>query len=277
MSYRSHKDDITISRHRQFVSVIEEQISHVETELKESFEVEGKKPFRWVNLDEEECDDLALFLSGTSGTSQKITDEGAALREVVDNKNNTNEDSNLDSEISSNIKTPSRGKNLEEVVMINEGVNCIPEQDGSRFPEMGDGISYQADKIASNRRIWSPPERSALEIVIDKDDRQTNTLTEATRKEKGSRPFFWSSKGEDRVGAKGGALSHSQLKMISWINQVLTLIKAMITSIRARCIFIIILFNTLFCCFVSVPTIHPTEMNIDVVVLTIKLPISHKT
>ncbi|KAL0295469.1 UNVERIFIED_CONTAM: hypothetical protein Sradi_6835400, partial [Sesamum radiatum] len=40
---------------------------------------QGRKPFRWVNLDEEDCDDLALFLSGAPGTSQRIKDEGVKL------------------------------------------------------------------------------------------------------------------------------------------------------------------------------------------------------
>ncbi|KAK6136974.1 hypothetical protein DH2020_029285 [Rehmannia glutinosa] len=209
LSYRSHGDDITISRHKQFVSAIDEQISHVESALRESFEAEGKKPFRWVNLDEEECDDLALFLSGTSGTPQRITDE----------KNNTKEDSNLGSEVSSKIQMPNKEKRLEEVVTSNEDAICFIEREESRFPETGDEISYQAERIASNRRTWSSPDESALEIVIDKDDREKNDLIEATPKEKVSKPFFWNPRGEDRPGAKGGVLSHSQFKMTGWINQ----------------------------------------------------------
>ncbi|KAI3444154.1 hypothetical protein Pfo_000819 [Paulownia fortunei] len=225
LSYRSHGDDITISRHRQFVSAIEDQISNVETALKESFEVEGKKPFRWVNLDEEECDDLALFLSGTSGISQRITDEGVTLGAVVtgslNKKNNTKEDSNFGSQVSSKIQIPDQGKSLKDVFTSNENANCFIEQEESRSPETGDEISYQADRITSNRRTWSSPDMSALEIVIDRDDTEKNALIEATPKEKGSKPFFWSSRGEDRPGAKGVLSSHTQLKMINWINQCL--------------------------------------------------------
>ncbi|EPS66351.1 hypothetical protein M569_08431, partial [Genlisea aurea] len=64
VSYKTHGNDITISRHRDFVSAMKAQISVVETALKQQFDSEGKKPFQRVNLDKEECDDLALFLSG---------------------------------------------------------------------------------------------------------------------------------------------------------------------------------------------------------------------
>jgi len=61
-SYRRNVDEITVLRHKQFVSVIHEQISRVEESLRESFD--GKQPLQWVSLDEEERDDLASFSRG---------------------------------------------------------------------------------------------------------------------------------------------------------------------------------------------------------------------
>ncbi|KAH6818584.1 hypothetical protein C2S51_002187 [Perilla frutescens var. frutescens] len=203
MSYRSHRDDITVSRHSQFVSALEDQISRVETALKESFQVEGKKAFHWVNLDEEECDDLAIFLSGNSGTSQRITDEAVGTS-LLNKKSIRKEHSNLGSEDSSTIQILNEVKSPQEVVSTNEDINC--------FVETGNGISFQADKTASNRR-------SALEIVIVKDDRQNTAEVEATPKEKGTKPFFWNARGEDRHVDKGVLLSHPQLNVLSWINQ----------------------------------------------------------
>ncbi|KAK6151449.1 hypothetical protein DH2020_014084 [Rehmannia glutinosa] len=207
LSYRNNGDDITITRHKQFVSAIEDQISRIETALRESLNVEGKKPFRWVNLDEEECDDLALFLSGTPGTSQRIKDEGIKMGTVVissNNKSNTKEDCSFSSEVSSKVNTP----NLTN----NEDINCFREQQESKFIETGDEISCQADNITSNRRAWSSPDKNSLEIVIDNDDRRKNALIEVTPKEKGFKPFFWRSRGENYPGAK--------MKMINWIDQV---------------------------------------------------------
>lgn len=151
-SYRNIGDDITVTRHRQFVSAIEDQISRAETALKESLNMEGKKSFRWVNLDKEECDDLAHFLSGTSETSQIIKDEGESSEEI----------------------------------------------------------------LTSVEDITSSPDRNILEIVIDRDDRHTDALIEATPKKKGSKPFSWGGRGGNSPTAKE-LKSHSQMKMISWI------------------------------------------------------------
>ncbi|KAK8635401.1 hypothetical protein V6N13_004139 [Hibiscus sabdariffa] len=68
LSHGHRTDDVTATRHKQFIAAIESQISRVEAAFKEAFSEEGKQPLRWVNLDEEECDDLAIFLSGTSPT-----------------------------------------------------------------------------------------------------------------------------------------------------------------------------------------------------------------
>ncbi|CAA0837306.1 Syntaxin/t-SNARE family protein [Striga hermonthica] len=186
MSYRSHGDDITVNRHTQFVSAIEDQISNVETAFKESFNENGRKPFRWVNLDEQECDDLALFLSGTSGTPQMASNE----------KTHTRENSSVDSQISSKVQVPNQEMKLSEIVPINEGAS----QEEIRVDE----VNYHGDRSASSRRPWSSPKKGTLEIVIDGDDREGNALIERTSKEKVSRPLV---------------SSHNQSRMISWINQ----------------------------------------------------------
>ncbi|XP_064955221.1 uncharacterized protein LOC135607378 [Musa acuminata AAA Group] len=68
-SYPSEKNAIT--RHKQFVAAIAEQISRVEKALRE----EGKQPLRWVQLDAEEQDDLALFLSEVPLNMQETRDD----------------------------------------------------------------------------------------------------------------------------------------------------------------------------------------------------------
>lgn len=189
LSYRSHGDYITITRHSQFVSAIEDQISNVEKAFKESFSSEGRRPFRWVNLNDEECDDLALFLSGTS--SLMTTDE----------KSNTKE-------VSSEIQVTQQENQPQEVASGNE-----------------DDISCRADITASNHRSWGPQEKGTLEIVVidgDDDDGEKSALIGEMCKEKVSaKPSFWSMRVEERVEAKGGFLSrnNTQLRMISWINQ----------------------------------------------------------
>ncbi|XP_076910467.1 uncharacterized protein LOC143568118 [Bidens hawaiensis] len=72
LSYKNNINDNRTARHQQFVSVISSQISGVESALKEYFSDEIQKPLRWVNLDEEERDDLAMFLSGSAEASKNI-------------------------------------------------------------------------------------------------------------------------------------------------------------------------------------------------------------
>ncbi|URD94009.1 syntaxin 6, N-terminal domain containing protein [Musa troglodytarum] len=67
--YPSEKNAIT--RHKQFVAAIAEQIARVEKALRE----EGKQPLRWVQLDAEEQDDLAFFLSEMPQNMQETRDD----------------------------------------------------------------------------------------------------------------------------------------------------------------------------------------------------------
>lgn len=67
-------EENTITRHRQFIAAIKNQIRDTESELNDSFTEEGKQPLSWVQLDEEERDDLALFLSPIPQPSQEAKD-----------------------------------------------------------------------------------------------------------------------------------------------------------------------------------------------------------
>lgn len=57
-------EDTAVIRHKQFLSAIGNQIMRVEKGLNGSLIEEGKQPLRWVQLDKQERDDLADFLSG---------------------------------------------------------------------------------------------------------------------------------------------------------------------------------------------------------------------
>ncbi|KAL1553859.1 hypothetical protein AAHA92_14481 [Salvia divinorum] len=206
LSHRNKVDDITISRHKEFVSAIEDQISRAETALKVSLEVEGKKPFRWVNLDKEESDDLVHFLSGSPGTSQMIKDGHI-------NVGASDRDHSLGYLVSS--KVPNRG--WEEVAAGVKDIGCSIELQEREVHDTEDEISNQAGESLNNLRAWSSPDRNALEIVVDTDDRETNGLIEAMPKEKGLEPLVWRLRGEMHHRAKE-VKSHTQMKLINWIN-----------------------------------------------------------
>lgn len=210
LSYRNNGDDITITRHKEFVSAIEDQISRVETALKDSLEVEGNKSFRWVNLDKEECDDFAHFLSGTPGTSQMIKDDCLNIRD---------DDRSFGSQISPELKTPNQGEISEEVLTRIKDTDGFIELQERRSPETGHEIRYRTDETSISQSDWRLPDRNTLEIVIDTDDGQANGSTEATPKDKISKPFIWRSRGDVYHRAKE-AQNHAQMRLINWINRV---------------------------------------------------------
>lgn len=82
-SYLRSSNDDSRERHRDFIVVIQNMISKVEKSLDESSFSEGKASSPWVHLDEGECNELAMFLSG-SPTSQNKNAAGIHGR---DNKN----------------------------------------------------------------------------------------------------------------------------------------------------------------------------------------------
>ncbi|KAA8537831.1 hypothetical protein F0562_027589 [Nyssa sinensis] len=70
-SYSNSAADDAKDRHREFVIAIGSQISKVESSLNESALSKGKPPVPWVRLDEGECNELALFLSGPLASGDK--------------------------------------------------------------------------------------------------------------------------------------------------------------------------------------------------------------
>ncbi|KAK6277596.1 hypothetical protein POUND7_017919 [Theobroma cacao] len=70
-SYGGSSSEDSRDRHHEFIVAIEDQISKIEKSLQESALSEGKALMPWVRLDEGECNELALFLSGPSVSGEK--------------------------------------------------------------------------------------------------------------------------------------------------------------------------------------------------------------
>ncbi|KAK4852885.1 hypothetical protein QYF36_000749 [Acer negundo] len=207
MASHGHRcNDNTMARHRQFISAIENQISHVEATLREAFSEEGKKPLRWINLDEEERDDLAMFLSGTSPTSF-VKDECIKVRQFITNShlenNHENRDARLDLNATCTRKNLDELKGYKDAISINNS-ECVIELE-EQSSETRDDIICIADRPTSARRIWSSPNFDSLKIVIANGDEEGNNLmacVESTPKQKGFKPIFWKQKSAD-TQAKG--------------------------------------------------------------------------
>lgn len=196
MSYGHHSDDNSTARHSQFIAAIGSQISRVEATLRESFLEEGKLPPRWVNLDEDERDDLAAFLSGTPQITQSAKDECV---DVGPSTKSSSEESHLwikDTDLHSNAA--SKRNTLDEIVCVkdespmNKNVNYAMELEGKEILGSRDDIIGQADRTTNSRRTWSTPNFGALKIVIaDVQRNKSISGLENTPKEKGSKFVFW--------------------------------------------------------------------------------------
>ncbi|GAV84522.1 Syntaxin-6_N domain-containing protein [Cephalotus follicularis] len=82
LSYLQSSNDDR-DRHQEFMVAIGDQISKIENSLRESGRTEGKASLPWVRLDEGECNELALFLSGPSTSEDNKT---RAKNHVGDNE-----------------------------------------------------------------------------------------------------------------------------------------------------------------------------------------------
>lgn len=188
LSYAHRGDDSSTTRHGQFIAAIESQISRVEAALRESFLEEGKQPLRWVNLDKEERDDLAAFLSGTSQITQSAKDE--CIEAEPSMKSTSDEHSSA----------ASKRNTLDEIICVkdefhmNKDVNYAMDLEGKEILGSRDDTIGQADRTTNTRRTWSTANFGALRIVIaDEDGQRNNSMSEfeGTPKEKGSKLVFW--------------------------------------------------------------------------------------
>ncbi|XP_057462791.1 uncharacterized protein LOC130752919 isoform X1 [Actinidia eriantha] len=222
LSYRHRADDFAMARHRQFVEAIESQISRVETSLRESFSEQGKQTLRWVNLNEDECNDLASFLSGTS---QNRKDESAKHRASPNSSFHQENNCSQKKGCHSSTKGISyHTKGSKNVLSSNKDAKYVIEIEAIEAHGTRDDITCQADRTQGTRRTWSSPDIGAWKIVIADEDERNNGLElsiEATPKDKGSKPIFSRERSGDRPEAKGGVLSHFQFRGIRWINQIL--------------------------------------------------------
>ena len=197
LSYR-HGDDTTTTRHRQFISAIESQISQVEAALRESFSEEGKQPLRWVNLDEEERDDLAAFLSGTCQTMQSNKDECVEVTSSLKSSNKEDKNENVNAACSWDISTSEKAS--KDVIAVKKDADYVIEIKADAVSRDSDDVVSQTDRTTSTRKTWSPPSYGALKIVIADEDEQRNKLVrtvDATPKERGFRSLFWKQKCEE--------------------------------------------------------------------------------
>ncbi|KAG6770087.1 hypothetical protein POTOM_025755 [Populus tomentosa] len=212
---RGHcSDDFTASRHKQFVTAIESQISLVEAALREAFSGEGKQPFRWVNLDKEECDDLAMFLSGTIQIPENVKYDCTTAKSPMKGFPGENHHKRKKVEHNSG-PTCSRGTSEEnEFITDNKNGEFIIDIQEKENLGMRDDIISQVDKTTGSRRTWSSPNFGSMKFMVSRDDKQRDKMkssVEATPKEKWYKPFFWKRRCGEHSREKGSITLFNQL------------------------------------------------------------------
>lgn len=70
-SYKNSTLDDAKDRHREFIKAMEGQVSKIDSALHKSAVSSGKPPHPWVRLDEGECNELELFLTGSTTSKGK--------------------------------------------------------------------------------------------------------------------------------------------------------------------------------------------------------------
>ncbi|CAE5982268.1 unnamed protein product [Arabidopsis arenosa] len=177
--YQGHLESPRRRRDRDVIAypVPECMCRHGKHRSVEALNENGKQPLRWVNLNKEERDDLAMFLSGSSQTSESLNSDNINLRDSS----------------TSSVAEDLRGMNgRRETRCYGDSPDCLIDIDERGSLESG-------DKKAGTRRRWSSPNVpniSALRINVPvnaKEDERKKFLSqiEDTPKEKGSKPLFW--------------------------------------------------------------------------------------
>ncbi|KAK1380143.1 Syntaxin 6 [Heracleum sosnowskyi] len=70
-SYKNSTLDDAKHRHSEFIKAMEAQVSKIDSALHKSAVLAGKPPHPWVRLDEGECNELELFLTGSMASKDK--------------------------------------------------------------------------------------------------------------------------------------------------------------------------------------------------------------
>lgn len=149
LSHENCSEENTITRHKQFLAAIGDRISHVDKALSDSLIQDGKQPLRWVQLDDEERDDLATFLSVVPKSLQKIKDD---------------KDVNCDA---------LRG--FKETLTINKDANYVVQVEANECFKVHEEACAQEELLNGQQRRLASSDLGAWKIVIADENVEKKT------------------------------------------------------------------------------------------------------
>lgn len=218
LSYGNCRDQNRMTRHQQFVIAIESQISRVEEALRESLNEDGKQRLQWVNLDEDERDDLAMFLSGSCGTTRESTRHDSVkccctseMTNLFKKKDWEYPTYNNSSNMEANVRRCLRN----DVVINMELMNCAKELIAREALGTKGNFNSEADQTSCAKGAWSSPKSATLRIMITNEDDKPATV-------------------EDTPKAKGFRISNClYLREVSFINMIVRTVRCS-SSLNSR-------------------------------------------
>ncbi|KAK1316805.1 hypothetical protein QJS10_CPA05g02341 [Acorus calamus] len=169
LSCRNVMEDNAIARRRQFVAVIENQVSHIEKVIQDSLIEDGKQPLRWVQLDDEESSELEAFLSGTSQPSSSTKD--SYVSSVSSKRSGSSQESSRLDSVKCLKETPRNGDDDAEFPFKSLAKEVLQVKDTSN----GRGVQLNGQK-----RTWSSPDMGAWRIAIPDEDVGKKALEAST-------------------------------------------------------------------------------------------------
>ncbi|XP_074591927.1 uncharacterized protein LOC141847750 [Curcuma longa] len=179
----------TITRHEHFMEAIGNQISRIEKALRD----EGKQPLRWIQLNAEEQDDLALFLSevplnlqdSSQGISQSECAKGSKDTVVPRNSHKSVE------QLSGLRRTSSSVDESSWKIEVSDDIEADSRQSVEPMPEMRINPSILS-------RLWKNVESSRLRLFRNS-----------------SKKF----KSEEQLQFRNGFLNYMDMKRIACLAQ----------------------------------------------------------
>ncbi|XP_031480748.1 uncharacterized protein LOC116250903 isoform X2 [Nymphaea colorata] len=172
-----------IARHKQFVAAIESQVSRIEKALRDSIAEEGKQPFRWVQLDKQEKDDLAAFLSGSPQNLRGVRHESiASTRSSTKEALKENQYPILVAKEHTKSIFDAQGIPLCQNG-LKEGAGTATSQDAN-VPKLAnkeilrtaDGVHSPDEKVDKPLKTWNSSDVGDWKIIIADEDAENNAL-----------------------------------------------------------------------------------------------------
>ncbi|XP_008789669.1 uncharacterized protein LOC103707089 [Phoenix dactylifera] len=224
-----------VTRRRQFIAAIENQIFHIEQALNSTLLEEGKQPPRWVQLNEEERDDLAVFLSAAPEILQETT-----------NKNVANKGS-------CELRTMSdSARGFKDTVTTNKDARYAVEVAAKVSPKCKDDVCFQGEQVNGQRRTLSSADMGAWKIVVADEEDTSGKLVEvrpetpdrasglfgflrsaeSTTKLRCFRNSFWKAKSEKHLQLRQGLSNYLNFRGITRFAQRINGVTE-----RSRCCF----------------------------------------